>query len=90
MNPTLGFVIKGRALSRMISALLLSNSLFLFSIWRVILQRTVVFLIAVGFLDSEGDDLITELGEGTNVVAGYGADDLIIAQKGKLFFRHRT
>ena len=53
-------------------------------------QRTVVFLIAVGFLDSEGDDLITELGKGTNVVAGYGVDELIITQEGKLFLRHRT
>jgi hypothetical protein len=47
---------------------------FLFSIY--VSQST-----AVEFVDSKGDDLITDVGEGTNVVADDGVDQLILAHE---------
>ena len=40
----------------------------------------------MGFLDWEGDNLITDFGEGTTVVIGSGVDnELITLQEGEVF-----
>ena len=73
----LEFIKQWRFLKRSIFALILFFVSFYLACGAT--KNSVVFLVAVGFLDLEGSDLITKIGEGTNIVAGYGVDELMRA-----------